>query len=86
MNDLLAAAAAGRPGGCASSRPGKTRPEHRTVLERAAGAVEEATGREFVPGGEGQLDEELAYSAPTSSPAACSSTGCRSCRPASGSR
>ncbi|MFE2728779.1 hypothetical protein [Kitasatospora sp. NPDC059327] len=34
---------------------------HRTVLERAADAIEQAAGREVVPGGEGQLDEELAY-------------------------
>ncbi|MFJ9448364.1 hypothetical protein ACIRRH_42130 [Kitasatospora sp. NPDC101235] len=34
---------------------------HRTVLERAADAVERAAGREVVPGGDGQLDEELAY-------------------------
>ncbi|MEU9048620.1 MULTISPECIES: hypothetical protein [unclassified Kitasatospora] len=34
---------------------------HRTVLERAAAAVEQAAGREVVPAGEGQLDEELAY-------------------------
>ncbi|WP_051743030.1 hypothetical protein [Kitasatospora sp. MBT66] len=34
---------------------------HRAVLERAADAVEQAAGREVVPGGDGQLDEELAY-------------------------
>ncbi|MFJ9447209.1 hypothetical protein ACIRRH_35970 [Kitasatospora sp. NPDC101235] len=34
---------------------------HRRVLERAADAVERAAGREVVPGGDGQLDEELAY-------------------------
>ncbi|MGA5823921.1 hypothetical protein ACPC54_39490 [Kitasatospora sp. NPDC094028] len=31
------------------------------MLERAADAVERASGREVVPGGEGQLDEKLAY-------------------------
>ncbi|MFD9067732.1 hypothetical protein ACFVZ3_40175 [Kitasatospora purpeofusca] len=34
---------------------------HRAVLERAADALEQAAGREVVPGGDGQLDEELAY-------------------------
>ncbi|MEV6973236.1 hypothetical protein [Kitasatospora sp. NPDC093806] len=34
---------------------------HRAVLGRAADAVEQACGREVVPGREGQLDEELAY-------------------------
>ncbi|MEU6973764.1 hypothetical protein AB0A71_39780 [Kitasatospora aureofaciens] len=34
---------------------------HRMVLERVADAVEQAAGREVVPGGDGQLDEELAY-------------------------
>ncbi|MGW3185484.1 hypothetical protein ACWDD9_40060 [Kitasatospora sp. NPDC001119] len=34
---------------------------HRIVLGRAADAIERAAGREVVPGGEGQLDEELAY-------------------------
>ncbi|MFD4661654.1 hypothetical protein ACFWP2_39295 [Kitasatospora sp. NPDC058444] len=34
---------------------------HRTVLGRAADAVAQACGPEVVPGGEGQLDEELAY-------------------------
>ncbi|MFI6158199.1 hypothetical protein ACIBCA_36545 [Kitasatospora sp. NPDC051170] len=34
---------------------------HRAVLGRAADAVERASGREVVPGGEGQLDEELVY-------------------------
>ncbi|MFJ9448250.1 hypothetical protein ACIRRH_41520 [Kitasatospora sp. NPDC101235] len=45
---------------------------HRRVLERAADAVERAAGREIIPAGEGQLDEELAYdlaaSAVTGSP------------------
>ncbi|MFE7527697.1 hypothetical protein ACFU7Y_18565 [Kitasatospora sp. NPDC057542] len=36
-------------------------PGHHTVLERAADAVEQAAGREIVPGGESQLAEELAY-------------------------
>ncbi|MGY0466880.1 hypothetical protein ACW14Y_42475 [Kitasatospora sp. cg17-2] len=39
----------------------QTEEAHRTVLGRAADAVEQACGREVVPGGEGQLDEELAY-------------------------
>ncbi|MFF7459683.1 hypothetical protein [Kitasatospora sp. NPDC008115] len=39
----------------------QTQEAHRTVLGRAADAVEQACGREIVPGGEGQLDEELAY-------------------------
>ncbi|WP_405364579.1 hypothetical protein [Kitasatospora sp. NBC_00039] len=34
---------------------------HRVVLERAADAVERASGREVVPGGDGELDEELRY-------------------------
>ncbi|MFI8085303.1 hypothetical protein ACIF6L_31500 [Kitasatospora sp. NPDC086009] len=34
---------------------------HRTVLERAADAVERASSREIVPGGDGELDEELRY-------------------------
>ncbi|MFJ9446979.1 hypothetical protein ACIRRH_34780 [Kitasatospora sp. NPDC101235] len=33
----------------------------RAVLERAADAMEQASGREIVPGGEGQLDDELRY-------------------------
>ncbi|WP_328959125.1 hypothetical protein [Kitasatospora purpeofusca] len=31
------------------------------MLDRAADAVEQACGREILPGGDGQLDEELAY-------------------------
>ncbi|MEU4303112.1 hypothetical protein [Kitasatospora aureofaciens] len=31
------------------------------MLERAADAIERAAGREVVPGGDGQLAEELAY-------------------------
>ncbi|MFB6888738.1 hypothetical protein ACFCX4_05400 [Kitasatospora sp. NPDC056327] len=34
---------------------------HRTVPGRAADAIAQACGREIVPGGEGQLDEEPAY-------------------------
>ncbi|MFF7993375.1 hypothetical protein ACFZDG_26710 [Kitasatospora xanthocidica] len=34
---------------------------HRRVLERAAGAIEQTSGREIVPGGEGQLDGDLRY-------------------------
>ncbi|GGV00641.1 hypothetical protein ACIG0C_30955 [Kitasatospora aureofaciens] len=34
---------------------------HCAVLERAADAIERAAGREVVPGGDGQLAEELAY-------------------------
>ncbi|MEV7189942.1 hypothetical protein [Kitasatospora sp. NPDC093102] len=50
--------AAGWVRGLAARQP---QPGHRTVLEQAADAVEQAAGREIVPGGEGQLDEELAY-------------------------
>ncbi|MFJ6384611.1 hypothetical protein ACIQI7_31970 [Kitasatospora sp. NPDC092039] len=39
----------------------QTEEAHRTVLGRAADAVKQARGQEVVPGGEGQLDEELAY-------------------------
>ncbi|MFE7529798.1 hypothetical protein ACFU7Y_29400 [Kitasatospora sp. NPDC057542] len=39
----------------------QTEERHRVVLERAADAVEQAAGREVVPGGDGQLAEELAY-------------------------
>lgn len=34
---------------------------HCAVLEQAADAIERAAGREVVPGGDGQLAEELAY-------------------------
>ncbi|MDY0812989.1 hypothetical protein [Kitasatospora purpeofusca] len=34
---------------------------HRSVLEQAAEAVEQAAGREIVPDGDGQLGEEFAY-------------------------
>ncbi|MEK2491049.1 hypothetical protein WN990_15955 [Kitasatospora purpeofusca] len=34
---------------------------HRAVPERAADAIEQAAGREILPGGDGQVDEELAY-------------------------
>ncbi|MGW2255791.1 hypothetical protein ACWCXH_37440 [Kitasatospora sp. NPDC001660] len=37
---------------------------HRTVLGRAADAIEQTAGREVVPDGDGQLDEELAYRQP----------------------
>ncbi|MFD5083088.1 hypothetical protein ACFWOG_10660 [Kitasatospora sp. NPDC058406] len=64
VNDLIAAAGgAGRKaaGWVRELAARQTRPGHRTVLERAADAVEQAAGREIVPGGEGLLDEELAY-------------------------
>ncbi|WP_380282527.1 hypothetical protein [Kitasatospora purpeofusca] len=63
-NGLLAdAGEAGRPAaGWVRGLAGRqTQEAHRTVLGRAADAVERACGREVVPGGEGQLDEELAY-------------------------
>ncbi|MFD8782521.1 hypothetical protein [Kitasatospora sp. NPDC059599] len=34
---------------------------HRAVLEQAADAIEQTAGREIVPGGEGQPDDELRY-------------------------
>ncbi|MFJ7913064.1 hypothetical protein [Kitasatospora sp. NPDC096204] len=61
VNDVLAEAgwrAAGWVRGLAGRQ---TQEAHRTVLGRAADAVEQACGREVVPGAEGQLDEELAY-------------------------
>ncbi|WP_344341894.1 hypothetical protein, partial [Kitasatospora putterlickiae] len=64
VNGLLAEAgeAGRRAAGWVRELTGRQAEEaHRTVLGRAADAVEQACGREVVPGGEGQLDEELAY-------------------------
>ncbi|MFF2549263.1 hypothetical protein ACFVUY_42815 [Kitasatospora sp. NPDC058063] len=64
VNGLLAEAgeAGRRAAGWVRDLAGRQAEEaHRTVLGRAADAVEQACGREVVPGGEGQLDEELAY-------------------------
>lgn len=64
VNEVLAEAAeAGRRAAVwARELAGRQEEErHRIVLERAADAVERAAGREVVPGGEGQLDEEPAY-------------------------
>ncbi|MGW7582728.1 hypothetical protein ACWGKU_28745 [Kitasatospora sp. NPDC054768] len=64
VNEVLAeAAGAGRrAAGWVRELAGRQQEErHRIVLERAADAVERAAGPEVVPGGEGQLDDELAY-------------------------
>ncbi|MEU4118903.1 hypothetical protein AB0F71_30975 [Kitasatospora sp. NPDC028055] len=64
VNEVLAEAAeAGRQAAGWVRELAERQPEerHRSVLERAADAVERAAGREVVPGGEGQLDDELAY-------------------------
>ncbi|MEU8927747.1 hypothetical protein AB0D10_43750 [Kitasatospora sp. NPDC048545] len=64
VNEVLAEAgeAGRRAAGWVRELAGR-QPEdgHRRVLERAADAIEQAAGREVVPGGEGQLAEELAY-------------------------
>ncbi|MGW3044651.1 hypothetical protein ACWC9T_32460 [Kitasatospora sp. NPDC001159] len=64
VNELLAEAGeAGRRAAGWVRELAERQPEagHRTVLERAADAIERAAGREVVPGGDGQLAEELAY-------------------------
>ncbi|MFJ6141563.1 hypothetical protein [Kitasatospora sp. NPDC092286] len=64
VNGLLAEAgeAGRRAAGWVRELAGRqTEEAHRTVLGRAADAVEQACGREVVPGGDGQLREELAY-------------------------
>ncbi|MFF9646634.1 hypothetical protein [Kitasatospora aureofaciens] len=64
VNEVLAEAAeAGRrAAGWVRELAGRQPEErHRIVLERAADAVEGACGREVALGGEGQLDQELAY-------------------------
>ncbi|WP_327075499.1 hypothetical protein OG196_42980 (plasmid) [Kitasatospora purpeofusca] len=64
VNDLLAGAGeAGRraAGWVRELAARQAEAGHRAVLERAADALEQAAGREIVPGGDGQLDEELAY-------------------------
>ncbi len=64
VNDLLAEAGeAGRraAGWVRELAARQSQTGHRTVLERAADAIEQASGREIRPGGEGELDEELRY-------------------------
>ncbi|MFI6448481.1 hypothetical protein [Kitasatospora sp. NPDC050543] len=64
VNELLAdAAQAGRRAAGWVRELAERQPDnaHRVVLYRAAAAVELASGREVVPGGDGQLAEELAY-------------------------
>lgn len=64
VNDLLAEAGeAGRraAGWVRELAERQEATAHRRMLERAADAVEQAASREVVPGGDGQLDEELAY-------------------------
>ncbi|MFE5586096.1 hypothetical protein [Kitasatospora sp. NPDC056531] len=64
VNEVLALAAetGRRAGGWVRELVARQTDEwHRTVVERAADAIEQASGREIVPGGEGPLDEELHY-------------------------
>ncbi|MFJ8628435.1 hypothetical protein ACIRD3_37130 [Kitasatospora sp. NPDC093550] len=64
MNEVLAEAAeAGQraAGWVRALAERQAQKRHHVVLARAADAVEQAAGREVVPGGAGQLTEELAY-------------------------